>query len=452
MVNTLFLPELREMLEVHDSQGLSEFCSAIHPAGTAEFMAGLTAAEAWQVLLHADLATRVEIFSYFEHPFQVEILHSQDRQQMAELISAISSDDRVDMLRGVEAEAAAEILSLVPSKERRDILRLQAYPEGTAGAVMTTDVACLSESWTVKQALDRLQERGEEFETIYYLYIVDDLQRLRGLVSARKLVSCIGKPQARLGDIMETELVTVDADEDQEEVARLVARYDLLAIPVVDDQHRMLGIITYDDIIDVLQDEATEDAYRIAAVAPLKHGYLDTPLLTLSWKRGIWLCILFFASAVTAIALCRYEQQITQWQWLVFFLPLITSCGGNSGNQAATLVITGLARNDIQLDQWWLVIRRELVVGAILGLFLGICGTILAPLLRQEVLGLPEALVIPITLVSVVMCGTMLGSILPLVFHRLGLDPALMSNPFVAGLVDILGIFVYMNVAHWLLG
>ena len=284
MVNTLFLPELREMLALGDVDGLREFCSAIHPAGTAEFMAGLTPEEAWKVLSNAELDARVEIFQYFDHDFQLSIIHTQDRHEMAELIATLSPDDRVDTLRDADPEVVEQLLALVPSEDRRDILQLQAHPEGTAGAVMTTDVACFPDHWTVRQALEGLQERSEEFETIYYLYIVDDLGRLCGLVSARQLVSRMGKPETKLAEIMETELVTVDVDEDQEEVANKVARYDLLAIPVVDSQHRMMGIITYDDVIDVMRDEATEDAHRIAAVQPLEKGYLDTPLLTLSWE------------------------------------------------------------------------------------------------------------------------------------------------------------------------
>ena len=453
MINTLFLPELREMLADGDTAGLREICSAVHPAAVAEFIGGLSADQAWQVVQHADHSMRDEIFQYFDHALQLEIIHTQPRDQIAELIASLPPDDRVDMLKGADDDVVDELLKLVPSEERRDILILTAYPEGTAGAVMTTDVACFDEGWTVRQALQKLQERGEDFETIYYLYIIDDLKRLCGLVSARQLVSRMGKPDSRLGEIMETELITADVGDDQEEVAHLVARYDLLAIPVVDDQHRMLGIITYDDIIDVLQDEATEDAHRIAAVEPLERGYLDTPLLVLSWKRGIWLSILFFAAALTAMAIRRYEGEMERWAWLVMFIPLVISSGGNSGSQAATLVITGLARNDVTRDDWWRVLRREVIVGAILGSFLALCACLLAPLLTSEIQfnSLRTLAVLPLTMIAVVMAGTLLGSSLPLVFQRLGWDPAMMSSPFVAGIIDILGIVIYMNVALLLL-
>jgi magnesium transporter len=283
-------------------------------------------------------------------------------------------------------------------------------------------------------------------ETIYYLYIVDETDHLRGLVSARDLISAIGKPQTTLAELMETDLLSADVLEDQEEVARKVAHYDLLAIPVVDHEHRMLGIITHDDIIDVVREEATEDAHRSAAVEPLEASYLKTPILTLTWKRGVWLTILFGAAFLTAFALRRYEDGLAASVWLAWFLPLIISTGGNTGNQAATLVITALSMGDVSLRDWVRVINRELAMGMLLGGGLALLGY-LAAWLSGLAPDATAALVIPITLILIVVAGTLLGAMLPLMFARLGLDPALMSNPFVAGIIDILGIVVYMNVA-----
>jgi len=452
MLNTLFLPEIREMLAQGDREGLRQFCEAIHPAGTAEFMHGLTADEAWQVLQYADDANRVEIFLYFKTDRKLEIINTADRQQIAQLIAKMAPDDRVDLLEDVEPEAVDEILTLIPKEERRDILQLRAHPEDSAGAVMTTAVAKLPESLTVREALEALQQQSDEFETIYYLYIVDDSNHLRGLVSTRELISHLKRPDAKLGEIMETELITVDVDDDQEAVAQKVAKYDLLAIPVVDEQHRMLGIITYDDVIDVMLEEAVEDAHRIAGVDPLEESYLQTSLLTLSWKRGIWLAVLFLFALVTALALKGYEEQLKLWPWLVMFVPLIISSGGNSGSQSATLIITALVRGDVKLTDWWTVVRRELMCGLILGGFLALLGLIAAYFqLDTALLGVSSLFVLPVTVVLVVICGTLFGSVLPLAFQRLGLDPALMSSPFVAGLIDIVGIVIYLNVAMLLL-
>jgi magnesium transporter len=448
MINTLYLPELREMLAENNEAELREFCVALHPARTAEFMEGLNADEIWRVLQYAEPATRDEIFGFFPEDKQIEILETQDRGEVAGLLAEMSPDDRVDLLDETDEAVVQELLPLMPADERRDILRLRSYPEDSAGAVMTTDFAKLAESLTVRQALAELGRQAEELETIYYLYVVDEADHLRGVVSARQLVSAMTHPETHLAELMETDVAAVDVLDDQEVVASKVARYDLLAIPVVDDEHRMLGIVTHDDVIDVMREEAVEDAQRIAGVAPLEESYMRTSIFTLSWKRGVWLTILFFAAISTAFALQAYLHAIEAYAWLVMFIPLVISSGGNSGNQTATLVITGLATGDVQLRDWLRVIRRELMMGLLLGGFLALFGFVAAALVAQDLL---SGGVVAVTLVLVVLAGTLAGSILPLFFKRLGLDPALMSNPFVAGIVDILGIVIYMNVALLLL-
>ncbi len=451
MINPLFLPELREMLAEHNSDEMREFCEALHPARTADFMEGLSAAEAWEVLSNTDADRRTEIFPFFDLTTQAEIVESQDRHQIAELISVMPPDDRVDLLKEVDPEIVAELMALLPKEDRRDILHLQSFPEGTAGAVMTTDVAKLSEDLTVREAVDHVQRIAEELETIYYLYIVDEEGHLRGLVSARQLLSALRNPQIKISELMQTGLVTAEVDDDQEEVARTVARYDLLAIPVVDVEYKLQGIITHDDIVDVVREEAIEDAHRAAAVEPLESTYLQTSLMTLVWKRSIWLIVLFIAALLTALALEVYHQDLEHWPWLVLFIPLIISSGGNSGNQSATLVITGLRANEIKPSDWARVVKRELLQGVLLGLLLAGCGMLGAWVVCQESRSLVGMWVLPITIMSVVICGSIVGSILPLLFEKLGLDPALMSNPFVAGIVDILGIVIYMSVAALLL-
>ena len=311
---------------------------------------------------------------------------------------------------------------------------------------MTTEFAALAETLTVEEAFEELGRQAKQLETVYYIYVVDDEGHLRGIVSARQLISAMGEPKSRLADLMERDVVSVDVDDDQEEVADKVTRYDLLAIPVVDEAHHMLGMITYDDVMDVLREEATEDAHRIAAIDPLEQSYLKTPLITLTWKRGIWLVVLFFGAILTALALQGYQDAMTQpnLAWLVLFIPLVISSGGNSGSQSATLVITALTLGDVKLADWVRVMRRELYMGLLLGSFLGAIGFFAALMILGNA---SQAAVIPITLILVVLCGTMTGGLLPLLFRRLGLDPALMSSPFVAGIVDILGIVIYMNVA-----
>lgn len=455
MINTLYLPELREMLAEHSESELREFCVALHPARTAEFMEGLTASEAWEVLKYAEPRLREQIFTFFPHDKQIEIFESQDRKEVAELIVELAADDRVDLLQDVRTEVVDELLPLLPAEERRNILRLRSYPEGTAGAKMTTEAAKLSESLTVKEALDELSHQAEELETIYYLYIVDDTDHLRGLVTARKLVSAIGKPNTRLKELMVTDLITAYVHEDQEEVARRVAHYNLAAIPVVDKERRMLGIITHDDVIDVVREEAIEDVQKIAGVQPLEESYLTIPIFKLSRKRGTWLTVLFVGGIGTALALQHYNNKLSTWGWLAWFLPLVISTGGNSGSQTATLIIAALTAGDVTVKDWFRIVKRELIMGVTLGGFLGLIGFVAAYFMllhSTQPAGSPApnlsgAFVLPITLVLVVTCGTLVGSLMPLLFRRMGLDPALMSNPFVAGIIDIVGILVYINIA-----
>ncbi|MCH2182558.1 MAG: magnesium transporter [Mariniblastus sp.] len=451
MINTLYLPELREMLAADNSDELGEFCIALHPARTAEFMEGLSADETWLVLSYTDSQNRVQIFSYFSTEKQEEIITTQDRETVSLLVAEMAPDDRADLLQDLETHLLEDLLNRIPAEERRDYLRLSQYPEGTAGAVMTSEFAKLDANLTIEQAIHEIGRQSEEYETIYYLYVLDGEDHLLGLVSARQLLEGMRKPATKLLDIMETDLVTCAPLEDQEDVVDKVARMDLLAIPVVEDERKMLGIITHDDIIDVVQEEATEDAHQMGAVNPLDETYLRTSVLTLSWKRGIWLMILFFFALLTAFALELYDRNLTRWVWLVPFIPLVISSGGNSGSQSATLIITALSRGHISLQDWSQVIFRELLMGLLLGTGLGILGYCVAQFF-PGVDSLQAALVVPVTLLLVVIAGTLTGSILPLLFERLGLDPAMMSNPFVAGIIDILGIVIYMNVAIWFLG
>lgn len=448
MINTLFLPELREMLAEGDDAQLREFCTALHPARTAEFMEGLDLDEAWRVLQYADRGLRAEIFSYFDHDRQVALLGREDPKQVADLVTFIPADDAVDLLGELPEDRVETLLQLVPPPDRRDIRRLQTFEEGTAGSIMTTEAACLDERLTVSQALEQLSRQAERLETIYYIYVVDDTNHLRGVLSTRMLVSAIGKPSKTVGELMDTDILTVNAHDDQQQVAQIVAKYDLLAIPVVDAQRHMLGIITHDDVIDVVLEEAAEDVQRIAAVEPLEDSYARTPVLTLAWKRGMWLGILFFGALLTAFALRYYEGDFERYAWLVLFIPLVIGSGGNSGAQSSTLIIAAMATGDVKVSDWTRIVSRELATGWLLGIFLAALSFPPAVLLAPTAW---DAVVVPVTVVLVVLCGTFSGSALPLLFQRLGWDPALMSNPFVAGINDILGIVVYVTIARALL-
>ena len=454
-MNTLYLPELREMIAEEDVQGLREFSEAILPARAAEFMEGLDAQESWRVVRVAEPELAAEIFGFLEEEKQSQIVNlviaTGDAQEIGRLVVDLPADDRVDLLNDLDDQVVEQVLKFFPQQDLRDTIRLRGFPEGTAGSVMTTEVAKLSEGLTVAEALTEISRLSAGLETIYYNYVVDVDGRLIGLISARQLVQNYLNPDQPIDELMQRDVVTVDAMDDQEEVAEKVATYDFLAIPVVDSDRRLLGIITHDDIIDVLRAEATEDALLAAAVAPFETGYLRTHWFTLICNRGLWLGVLFVAALLTAFALRSYEDDFRKASWLVLFIPLVISSGGNSGSQSATLVIRGLTDGEVALKDWWRVLRRELIAGLCLGAVLAVVGFGSAWLLtRGDSAGAPtlsEVLAVPITLLLVVVCGTLCGGALPLIFQRLGLDPALMSNPFVAGIIDIAGIVIYMSVA-----
>ncbi len=452
MVNTLYLPELREMLAENDFAGLKEFCTALHPARTAEFMEGLSAGEAWAVLQHADPATRAQVFGFLERQKQIEIVETHDRAEIAALIGELPPDNRVDLLKDVRPRIVEELMPLIPMEDRRDIQRLSAYPEGTAGAVMTTAFARVKGDVSARQALDEVLRQAGELETIYYVYVVDEENHLQGVISARQLFSAVRRPDMPIRELMDREVVAVQATDDQEVVAQKVARFNFLAIPVVDEEHRILGIITHDDVIDVVVEEATEDAHRLGGILPITEDILEARFATIWRKRAVWLSLLFVAELFTFTALAHFEDAIAAVVVLSLFVPLCISTGGNSGSQAATLITRALALGQLTIGDWWRVLWHEILMGLALGLTLGAIGFVRAALTPESVLGSADrwmlALVVSQAVAAICLWGTLIGSMLPLLFRRLGIDPGFASSPFVATFVDVTGIVIYFSIAH----
>jgi magnesium transporter len=453
MTNTLYLPELREMLAENNTAELEEFCTALHPARTAEFMEGLTPAEAWAVLQHTDSDTRGSIFSYFDREKQLEIITAGDRAEIGRLIAELPADDRVDLLKEAPHELVEQLLPLVPPLQRRDILRLMAYREGTAGAMMTTAYARLHEGMTVRQGLEELGRQAEHLETIYYVFVVDPEEHLQGVVSAAQMISAIGKPNERISDLMERAVVSVDVTDDQELVAQRVAKYDLHAIPVVDHEHHMLGIITSDDVIDVVEEEAKEDAYRMAAMQPMEENYLEAPFVEVWRKRAFWLMCLFVAQFLTFNAMDYFEDEMKAVFVLVLFIPLVNSAGGNSGSQATTLITRAMAMGHVGLKDWFRVVKHELLMGMALGITLGIAGFFRGAIVsKTDLNGVDRwslGWVVGLAVMGICLWGTLVGSMLPMFFKRLGFDPGYASAPFVATFVDVTGIIIYFTIAQF---
>ena len=453
--NPIYLPELREMLAEHNVGEMQEFCTAIHPVRVAEFMEGLTPAEMWKILQNTDLENRVEIFSYLDEDMQADIMEAAPREEIAEFIAHLPSDDRVDALQEVEDQIVGELMPLLHAEDRRDIQRLTAFSEDSCGSEMTTDFVRLHENMIVKEALDEISRQAERMETVYYLYVVDENDHLVGLVSAKQLLKSIGHPDIPIKTLMKRDLITVDAMESREHAAREVARYDFLAIPVVDEEHHMLGIITHDDIIDVLEEETTEDAYRMAAISPMEEGYLEAPFLTIWKSRVVWLALLFVAQLGTFTALEYFEDAIKSAYVLTLFIPLVLSIGGNSGSQAATLITRAIALGGVKISDVVRVFQHELLMGIALGGAVGVIGFCRAFFISESCLGDVRRIQLSLTICFAVaiICsvGTLLGALLPILFKRLGIDPGVASGPFVATFVDVTGIVIFFSIAKFLI-
>ncbi len=449
--NILFLPELREMIKNHDDKEMQIFCSALHPASTADFLNGLEPHEIWRILQAIPVTLRAEIFSYFDNDLQVRIIEECPRDEVAKLLEETPSDDRVDLLDDVKPEVVDELSNLLPTEDRKDVALLSSYDEGTCGAEMSSDFVRLREDMTVGEAITEISAQTHLMETVYYLYVLDKEGRLAGVVSAKDLLRRINQQTTPISSFMKGAgtLVTVNANQSREEAVKQVEKYDFIAIPVIDEQNqRMLGVITHDDVLDAAVEELVEDAHLSAGVDPLNdETYLGSNLWLLARKRFTWLAILLFGAITTAMILKLFNNVSDRVAWLVAFLPMIVSTGGNSGGQSATLVITALATGEITLSDWKRIMSRELLMGLILGFAMAGCGLINALLIYGSSVPTLQLLLVPLAVLCVVFFSNLTGALLPLFFQKMRLDPALMSNPFVAGVSDTLGTFIYMLLA-----
>ncbi len=382
MPHVLFGPELREMVAEKDAAGLRAFCESLHPATVAEALDEFTPEQVWEAISSSDIRTQAAIFEYLPIAKQVEMVEGTARPQVGHLIEKMSHDDRVDLLRRLPARVRESLLRLVDEADRRDIATLVNYGENTVGALMTTDYAWLPPTLTAAEAIDQLRQQAPDKETIYYIYVLDEPRRrpdggpaprkLLGVLSLRDLI--LAPRHALVRDLMEQELVTLKYSDDREAAAKLLARYDFIAVPVVDDDGGMVGIVTHDDILDVIQQEATEDIQRQAGVTPLHEEYLRASFYRLWRSRAFWLSTLFLAELLTFTMMAHFEDAIAAVVVLSLFVPLCISTGGNSGSQAATLVTRALALGEIAPRDWLRVLRRELLMGLALGFTLGVIG------------------------------------------------------------------------------
>ncbi|HBN78929.1 MAG TPA: magnesium transporter [Planctomycetaceae bacterium] len=448
MYNTLLLPDLRLMIIENDEKAMQEFCEVLFPAVTAELLAELPPTDALTVLSQCPLERRAEIFGYLPLGFQITLVENMDRKPLSRLVQEMAADDRVDLLEKLDPNQVETLLPLIAQAERADIRRLLSYPEGSAGSIMTTEYASLPKSITVGEAFDRLRLQAPDRETIYYIYIIDERRQLLGFISMRKLI--LAKPQQLLSEIMRNDVIYVKVDDDDEFVANELNRYGFIAIPVVDTENRLVGIVTHDDAADVLREEAEEDQHRLAAVEPLDDSYFSTSVFVLAQKRGFWLLFLLGASVFTAWVL-QFFQGSGERGWIIMFLPLVMASGGNAGSQSAALVISALARDHARLRVigTFHILTRELTLSLILGGTVASISFFCAWLLTGAI---APAIVVSTTVLLVVVMAAVTGAAMPIVIQSFDADPAYMSTPLIAAIVDVIGVIIYFNVAYLVFG
>jgi magnesium transporter len=384
---------------------------------------------------------------------QAELLAALPVAEKRFWLRLLAPDDAADVIQLAPLEERQELIGLLDEITRREVNALLAYKEDAAGGLMSPRFARLRPEMTADEAISYLR-RQTQVETIYYAYALDESQRLLGVVSFRDLFSA--DRTRTINELMRTEFVSATEQTDQEAVARLFSTYHLLAVPVLDERGCMQGIITIDDIVDVVQEEASEDIQKVGGMEALDAPYLEIGFWRMVHKRAGWLAILFVGEMLTATAMGFFEREIARAVVLALFVPLIISSGGNSGSQATTLVIRAMAVGEVRLQDWWRIVRREFSVGLVLGSFLAVIGTIRI-LLWQAAWNTyganyrQIALTVAFSLAGVVLFGTLAGSMLPFLLRRIGLDPASASAPFVATLVDVTGLVIYFSVARIIL-
>jgi magnesium transporter len=390
----------------------------------------------------------IEVYEYLDAAVQQTLLERLRSGEVLELVEEMSPDDRVRLFDELPAKVVRRLLAELSPAERRVTAQLLGYEAETAGRLMTTEFIDLKEFHSAEQALEIVRRRARDTETIYSLYVTDGSRHLTGILSLRDLVTA--EPQARIGDVMTREVVSISTDTDQEEVARAIQRYDFLAVPVVDREQRLVGIVTVDDVIDVIEQEATRDLYAAGAVqAGDEDDYFQSNLFTVARRRVVWLLVLLLANSGTAAVIASMDGVLKQVVVLAAFIPLLIGTGGNVGAQSSTVVIRGLSTQRIQSLGRGLAIAREAVAGALLGLLMLVVVVPWAGYVSNG--NWLVAWAAGLALVAITTLAATAGAALPLLFDRFGLDPALMSAPFIATATDVAGVFIYLNIAAALL-
>ena len=447
--------EVEQVLQDRRFFRLREIFSDMEPPDAADAIEALEPEEraiAFRVLRRDHAA---DVFEYLEPESQEGLLKALAQDKVAAILNDMSADDRTHLLEELPASATKQLLALLSPEERRIASQLLGYPEDSIGRLMTPDFVAVRSHWTIAQTLDHIRRYGEDRETLNVIYVVDDKWQLIDDLRIGQVL--LADPQTKIADLLDGTFTALRAFDDQEDAVQIFMDYDRVSLPVIDSRGVLLGIVTIDDVLDVAEEEATEDIQKLGGSAALEQPFMQIGFFEMLWKRMGWLILLFFGQLLTLNAMGFYAGRIAEAIVLVLFVPLIISSGGNSGSQAATLVIRAMALGEVSLGDWWRVMQREILFGLTLGLVLAGIGFVRVGVGASlsgsygpdwSVVGLA----VGASLVCVVLWGVMIGSMLPFILSRIGADPATSSAPFVTTIVDVTGLIIYFSVATLILG
>jgi magnesium transporter len=450
---TLLAPDIKRILE-EDPEQVRFLLEEIHPEDLADIVGDLDQEDAAKLLARMPAEGAAPIFERLDEQEQENLAEQMKPEDVALIASEMEPDDRADFFSilppGV-AENVMETLERVDPEAAEDVRELAKYPETSAGHLMTTAYVWAPPTATIQQCFDAISEHAEKTDTpVYNVHALTPEGRLIGMISLRELIiGAQGGTHRRITELLRTNIISVTPEMDQEDVARRMAKYDINAMPVIDDSGTLLGIITIDDIVDVLTAEQTEDVQKIGGVAPLDVPYFQTSFFSFIRKRGVWLLVLFFGEFFTQMAMRRYDHVFLAINGAAHYVPLLISAGGNSGSQSSTLIIRGLAVGDLKPGDWWRVLWREAGMGIVLGLGLALIGFLRVMMYPER--DIAFALTVAVALVGIVFAGCTVGSMLPILLKRLNVDPATSSTPFIASLVDVTGILIFVFSAQWIM-
>jgi magnesium transporter len=438
--------EIETLLDAGNLSKLRDLLAGVHPADIADLLDELEPEKAVIVFEMLSIEIGSEVLDETGSLVRQELLDKVDEERLADLLDELPTDDAAEFLEDLPDELSDRLIGLMEPEEAAEVQELLSYEEDTAGRLMTRDVAVLRRYWTVDETLQHL--RGlQEYESIHYLYVVDRENKLIGLVPLRSLIT--SQPEATIESIMVEQVVTVLATADQEELAEMVARYDFVSIPVVDENGRFLGVVTVDDVLDVFEEEATEDIQRLGGSQPLEQPYFAVTALQIVRKRIGWLMLLFIASTLTGTVISIFQDELETVIALSLFIPLIIGTGGNAGSQTVATIIRALTLDEVRLSNLGQAVRRELTVGLLLGLAMTGVGVLRAVTWGT---GYEVALVVGLTLAAVVLWANLVATVVPILADRFHIDPTVISGPMITTVVDATGLLIYFLLAKVILG